>query len=1120
MNRDPFFRQIIERLNGKLDPHLFELCAADLLRSIYPTLVPIRGGDDAGMDGAIADTEGEPFPLVTTTAQDVSGNLKRSLKSYLSRDGTRRKVVVATSQHLSARRRKNLSKRATELGFTLIQVHDQDAMAYLLYRSPEWCRELLNLTGDPSPLSAVPRTSRPQLLHSLVGRDEDLRWLHGTNGDRLLVGQPGTGKTALLQTLVDEGRALFVISQNRGEIAAALRRQEEKLALIVDDAHLYGAVIPDLLQLRAETGADFDIVASCWPSFAPAIADSLNLNEQRIHSLELLSRDDIVSVIESAGLRGPRRLIKEIVDQALGKPGLAVTLALLSLQGNIPDLISGAFLQRTLHNIMERLELERRAKLVLASLAVGGDGGMFLDDIVEYLGMSRAEVWETLTQLDESGIVYEVSQGRVSVQPPALQHVLVRDVFFEGTPAVPIEGLLTKVPHAAGSAMALLGAKARGAQIPHRLLTEVMHVADSTPVWREYAWMGPDEARWLSSNYPEKVVSLARPLLAHVPEDVIPVLLQQAVGDNRELHPYPDHPLRLLSDWIKEANPWSGQAVNRRQVLLRVARAWLQNMENDVDAGLKAVAFVLFPGFDFSQMDPGAGNTVTMRFGLLAKDDLLRIADFWDDVLTTLRGVQAGRWAPIQQAVENWLYPGRSTLGRTTVPDDVADLMREQGKRMLQDIVPLTVDRPSFGQWAIAKAAEFQLEVDISVRQDFQILYPTRELGDDWRAVEAKHAETVRDLAAQWSHENPNEIVDKIAFLYREAQLGGQRDPRWTRYLCAQIAIQAQSATPWLESWQRISTNQDFVGPFLRRAAEMQEPGWETYALGFLDRAEYEAISIHLALSMESPPKELLELVLPRLPKFAREIEAWCAFGEVPEYTSRLLLTHESPAVAVAAAEGEWQAQPRDTVRPSLYSVWRAAVVSFATEEYWLEKVFQQDSEIAHDWLVNQLKRGDFFLYRQERTFSAAVNSIDRETRKDLLELAANNLFQPGELVAYLVGEHLDIFKELLLSDIADHSKLAPLSSFPEDGWIEKAQLALDTGFSPADIETVLGRMPHAWTGNESDMWAGWLERLEPLTLHEDERIRAIGEIARVRVEERRREALAQERRAAVFGRW
>ncbi|MBN1618482.1 hypothetical protein JW887_04015, partial [Candidatus Dojkabacteria bacterium] len=146
MLRDPFYNQIIERLQGKLDPDLFEACAADLLQTIYPTLVPIRGGTDAGMDGAVADGQGEPFPLVTTTSKNVIGNLTRNLTSYLEHGGTRRKVILTTSQELTPKKQRNLYKRAAELGFTLLNIHEQATMANLLYRSPEWCKELLNLT--------------------------------------------------------------------------------------------------------------------------------------------------------------------------------------------------------------------------------------------------------------------------------------------------------------------------------------------------------------------------------------------------------------------------------------------------------------------------------------------------------------------------------------------------------------------------------------------------------------------------------------------------------------------------------------------------------------------------------------------------------------------------------------------------------------------------------------------------------------------------------------------------------------------------------------------------------------------------------------------------------------
>lgn len=134
-------------------------------------------------------------------------------------------------------------------------------MANLLYRSPAWCRELLGLAGDPAPLSAIPSTVRPLLDQKLVGRDANLDWIRNTDDDRLLVGQPGSGKTFLLHKLVLEGNGLFVVSDDRGAIAEGIRAQEPK-ALIVDDAQTRLRRILDLRQMCQVMGAEYSIFAS------------------------------------------------------------------------------------------------------------------------------------------------------------------------------------------------------------------------------------------------------------------------------------------------------------------------------------------------------------------------------------------------------------------------------------------------------------------------------------------------------------------------------------------------------------------------------------------------------------------------------------------------------------------------------------------------------------------------------------------------------------------------------------------------------------------------------------------------------------------------------------------
>ena len=177
MNRDPFYQQIIEHLNGSLDPDIFEQCAADLLRKADGLpVVSIRGGTDFGMDGAVADGEGPAYPLVCTTQEDVIGNLTKNLDSYLSHGGQRRKVMIASSRPLSGIKRRNLENRAREKGFDLIQICDRAGIADRLYHDPGWSRDLLNLIGEQLALSLFPRSVRLMRDLPLVGRDADLQW--------------------------------------------------------------------------------------------------------------------------------------------------------------------------------------------------------------------------------------------------------------------------------------------------------------------------------------------------------------------------------------------------------------------------------------------------------------------------------------------------------------------------------------------------------------------------------------------------------------------------------------------------------------------------------------------------------------------------------------------------------------------------------------------------------------------------------------------------------------------------------------------------------------------------------------------------------------------------------
>jgi len=551
MIRDPFYQDIVQGLNSRLDPELFEQCANDLLRNIFPELVPIRGGSDAGMDGAIGDAEGVAFPLVATIQEDVIGNLTRSLNSYLRNGGTRRQVVLATSQQLTPKRRRNLEERAGELGFTLVQVYSQEALADLLYRSPEWCRELLGLTGQPPALSAVPFTSRPQIVEFLIGREDDLDWLSNTEGDLLLVGQPGSGKTFLMYNFAKQNEGLFLIDNDPTHIAQSIRAQSPS-AVIIDDAHIHISRIDILRQLRTQIGAGFRIIATCWPGHKDNVLYHMQIPISCAHELALFTRDQIVELIKSTGIAGPVELIRELVNQSEGRPGLAATLCHLCLQGDVRQIALGDALSRDIRTTFEPL-LGNEATAILAAFSLGGDKGMSMETVATQYKLSLVNVQQIATGLAAGGVLTDIGQGRLAVRPPSLRFALIRDVFFCGAMSIPCNELVNQSPDIAETASTLIGARARGASVPDNMLIELVNRADSDKVWEHYSYLGPNECNWLLENRPDKLIIVADAALNFIPQQTIPLLLSHASDDNRRFYVnkcenYDPAPLELVTN--------------------------------------------------------------------------------------------------------------------------------------------------------------------------------------------------------------------------------------------------------------------------------------------------------------------------------------------------------------------------------------------------------------------------------------------------------------------------------------------------------------------------------------------------------------------------------------------
>ena len=147
MNSDPLYSKVIEALKRPLDGNTFQACAAALIGKAHPNLVPMPGGDDAGMDGAFR----HPRRSLSPRLHRPVGCPRQLPQEYVhlpcEAHGTKC-AAVATSQRLSNRRKRNLEAAAEKLGVKIVNIYDAAYFAEQLYRDSEWRLGLLGITGE------------------------------------------------------------------------------------------------------------------------------------------------------------------------------------------------------------------------------------------------------------------------------------------------------------------------------------------------------------------------------------------------------------------------------------------------------------------------------------------------------------------------------------------------------------------------------------------------------------------------------------------------------------------------------------------------------------------------------------------------------------------------------------------------------------------------------------------------------------------------------------------------------------------------------------------------------------------------------------------------------------
>ncbi len=1122
MTRDPLYKEILTRLDGDLDGELFEQAARDLFRDIYPKLFSMSGGNDGGYDGGISVEDGVMPMCHTVDKKGPRQNFRKNIQRYLIEhpEGPKRAIVV-TPRKMSASRKRNLIRDAkSEFNVRIDGIYSQEDIANRLYHNSHWLEELLGLSGRAPALSALPRRLREE-RPPLIGRDDDIAWLRqrlsltGEAGDTLVIGQPGSGKTYLHEYLAKTDGVLFAVDSDRGRLADAIRDQEP-VAIVVDDAHENQGMLHELRDLRRQINAHYAIHANAWPSFEIGLKDEMGLADDAVRTIRLLTRPTVKQLVNSLGLHGPEQLIGLILDQAEGKPGLAAALTSATFRGQVEQVWSGEAVAGRLLDSRDAFR-NRRIRQVLACFALAGNTGAKIDDVAEFLRMSPAQVSEDITNLAAGGIVDEAirhtsSRPSISVRPPMLRGWLVYDAFYRGParldPSTWIQklaeqGIMIEALHI------LMDAKARGADIPERELVNLIREVQrpnyqSKKLWEHFAFLSSYATELILEEEPSAIVHALPGLLYHHPEKALKAALMLSTkAANNILTESFTNPIK---DWLQGDSPGDNSCKERRLLTIRLFCDMSEYLSDTKVAPhlVWLLKEAMHPAINTARTSPIDSMSFIVTHGLLPITILESLSSAWPQVFEVIKKSNS---IPdnLCQLIEAWCSPG---LHRRTgqVQAKEKTLMSETATQMLQDMLTIPACGRAARTWAKSLARKMRLDIEVSVDRNFDRLFGREDYHEDWKTRQARRKLMFERLAEEYLCCDPIDAMTELAAMEHEAKefKGLPGHERNTFYW--ELGTRAERPQEWINAAEQSGLPVDKLQVLFNSVWHRGVDEPEIWLRKLLTHDTYQSMAAERILSLPNPEADLLDKAISTLAKITHysDQEAFYIAHLSPSVKAiRSLLQHPNRLMRIAAAFAEWLVTPEKIIREELVALWREVILEVRTEDqYLLGEILASDPELAFDWgLARITASGDEseypgYLWEYATTFDQITPLIGIEKRWQLLDLIDNTM-SSDKVIVRLIGDNPELMRRWLIKhrgtgEYHEFLALTPLRRKVDVTWVAFAETALDVGFSVQDITGQIGRGDSSSSGSRSSMFRDLLDAMKPFADHTNPRIREV----------------------------
>lgn len=1161
-----------------LSHQIFERCAQDILVGIFPGLVPIPGGTDWGRDADVVGTdEAIPPRLFATTARTLDGvrsNMLAGIGSMNDHGVPIGQVILANPANLSLLQRQRLVESAARKGVRLevSNVFDRGFFGSRLRRDGYWRNELLGLSSEPITLSPVPTelAESPYAFLPLVARAEDVAAIEG-NDDLIVTGPPGVGKSRVLKEIAG---VAFVDRDAGFEQIASDIRWATPTAVVVDDAAQRLQQLRRLAWLRS-TERDvmrYRIIAACWPDDVPAVSDALP--RARVHEIQLLERADLNEILLAMGVT--RQIARaEILAQSEGRPGWLVALADLLLRAGDPkSLLSGKALYGEVARFLRRANLGDTTIDILATIAaLGGVEDDELTKLARSCDMDRPIIVQHLSAAARSGLVditsrYDWSSARsvrrYSVRPPMLARVLVAErAYLTDIPAVDLAALVEEWPEGLGSITestiiaAQLGADAaRGhagnlfdrlmadSDVPHEevmrasraLVRTDQHGAEHVLRFARAAF---DELIGAGDFEPSKLqpVSSLAALIARGYGDpgAVKLLLDAAAVDQRETNPYPDHPLRLLTDLIQDFHPEIPLPLEIRYRVADAFEGWAVGAPQDL-AHQRVIGALLGSLFSFrlrsAQSDPGSPMSLQLIETVLPPDGMRRVLDqLWPLAERLLQSNNPHVAKELIDAAAAWLRIGGGydrPFGRSH-PDESIAAARELGEALVGRLASVPLSRGA--KVHLRSTAEWfdVTDVEVALGDEEPFFRDLDRRLDDWRSAESQLVDDVKAVAETWASDPPADVAGRLSELKNEIEEAQLMWPGRVWIAALKLAETVAEPEAWISAFVAADLASEagaFVRPGLQQGrltashlAELaQVPGLHytvleaSLAFGGSEGLDVVVQNLHvsdyglvqtLALRGQLSP-DILRRLLTETPTQVRSMVALAFF-----YSRR----GEDEDWSPEPAEGEWleallQWRPREVPAAEYETVDLLAYLASTYPDTLRDIVISLIEGDAGSGLYQGLPHGGWeVLSRLPQAHRLEI--WQRFTDPRVAWFLRDHLIGAD---AQWAGELIDAGELDIADAVSCFGGLGPRPSLED-----LAAVLVPRGADPAAVAGIL----HAgsWSGEESARYEGLVELCRGLMSSDDENVQAVGR-AGVKMFERSRDAaLERERLERIRGR-